>query len=89
MRKPELLLADEPTGNLDSKNSAAVLDMLARLQSEAGHTILMVTHDPVAASRATRVIFLKDGLVAGELPGGDSGRIVERFSQLAALREPE
>ncbi len=88
MREPQLLLADEPTGNLDSRNSAAVLDMLGRLQAEKGHTILMVTHDPLAASRATRVVFLKDGLVAGELPGGDSNRIVERFSQLAAAREP-
>jgi putative ABC transport system ATP-binding protein len=89
MRKPALLLADEPTGNLDSKNSAAVLGMLRRLQAEEGHTILMVTHDPVAASRATRVVFLKDGLVAGELPGGDSSRIVERFSALAAGRESD
>ncbi len=89
MRKPELLLADEPTGNLDSRNSAAVLDMLARLQSESGHTILMVTHDPVAASRATRVIFLKDGLVAGEIAGGDSNRIVERFSQLSSAPRSE
>jgi putative ABC transport system ATP-binding protein len=83
MRNPELLLADEPTGNLDSKNSAAVLDMLSRLQAESGHTILMVTHDPVAASRATRVVFLRDGLVAGEVAGGDRKRIVDYFSLLA------
>jgi putative ABC transport system ATP-binding protein len=89
MRDPQLLLADEPTGNLDSKNSAAVLDMLGRLQAERGHTILMVTHDPVAASRAKRVVFLKDGLVAGELAGGDRDRIVARFSELAAAGESE
>jgi putative ABC transport system ATP-binding protein len=87
MRNPELLLADEPTGNLDSRNSASVLDMLGRLQAEDGHTILMVTHDPVAASRATRVVFLRDGHHAGEIAGGDSGRIVERFSELSAARE--
>lgn len=85
MREPELVLADEPTGNLDSKNSAAVLDMLSGLRVESGHTILMVTHDPVAASRATRVVFLRDGLIAGEVPGGNRDRIVEYFSRLGDL----
>jgi putative ABC transport system ATP-binding protein len=82
MREPDLLLADEPTGNLDSKNSAAVLDMLRDVQSKAGHTIVMVTHDATAASRASRVIFLRDGLIAGEVPGGDANRIVEFIAGL-------
>ena len=83
MRNPQMLLADEPTGNLDSRNSAVVLDLLASLQAESNHTILMVTHDPVAASRATRVVFLRDGMMAGEVLGGDQDRVVEYFSALA------
>lgn len=82
MRDPELLLADEPTGNLDSKNGAAVLDMLRDVQSKSGHTIMMVTHDAAAASRATRVVFLRDGRIAGEVPGGDANAIIEFFAGL-------
>ncbi|MBJ7457971.1 MAG: ABC transporter ATP-binding protein [Thermoleophilaceae bacterium] len=82
MRDPALLLADEPTGNLDSKNGAAVLDMLRDVQQQAGHTIMMVTHDAVAASRASRVVFLRDGLIAGEVPGGDPGHIIEHLAGL-------
>jgi putative ABC transport system ATP-binding protein len=82
MREPDLLLADEPTGNLDSKNGAIVLDMLRAVQQEAGHTIMMVTHDAAAASRASRVVFLRDGLIAGEVPGGDADRIIEHFAGL-------
>jgi putative ABC transport system ATP-binding protein len=82
MRDPELLLADEPTGNLDSKNGAAVLDMLRDVVRQQGHTIMMVTHDALAASRASRVIFLRDGLVAGEVPGGDPDLITRQFSEL-------
>ncbi len=80
MRDPSLLLADEPTGNLDSKTGGAVLDMLRDVQTRSGHTIMMVTHDPVAASRASRVVFLRDGLIAGEVPGGDSNQIIEFFA---------
>ena len=84
MRNPQLVLADEPTGNLDSRNSAVVLDLLGRLPEESNHTILMVTHDPFAASRASRVVFLRDGLMAGEVPGGDRDLVVEYFSALSA-----
>ncbi len=87
MRNPQLMLADEPTGNLDSRNSAVVLDLLGRLRAESNHTILMVTHDPFAASRATRVVFLRDGLVAGDVPGGDRDLVVEYFSALSAQAE--
>jgi putative ABC transport system ATP-binding protein len=82
MREPELILADEPTGNLDSRNSAGVLDLLTDLQREQNRTILMVTHDPVAASRATRVCFLRDGRFDEEVPGGDPNRILEYFARL-------
>lgn len=82
MRGPELLLADEPTGNLDSKNGAVVLDMLQKVQQEAGHTIMMVTHDAHAASRAGRVVFLRDGVIAGAVDGGDPDLIIEHFADL-------
>lgn len=82
MRNPDLLLADEPTGNLDSKNGAAVLDMLRDVQQQENHTIMMVTHDALAASRATRVIFLRDGLLAGEVPGGDADRIIAAYAEI-------
>jgi ABC-type lipoprotein export system ATPase subunit len=58
---PELILADEPTGNLDSTNGAVVLDVLAEQVAEAGAALLMVTHDESAASRADRVLHLRDG----------------------------
>jgi putative ABC transport system ATP-binding protein len=86
-RDPQILLADEPTGNLDSRNSAVVLDLLGRLRAESNHTILMVTHDPGAASRATRVVFLRDGMMAGEVSGGDQDRIVEYFSAVARTED--
>jgi putative ABC transport system ATP-binding protein len=60
--KPELLLADEPTGNLDSANGAAVIDLLAQLH-EAGSTVCMVTHDTSFAKRATRIASVFDGRV--------------------------
>ena len=65
--RPEIIFADEPTGNLDSRAGAEVLDLLRRCVQEFGQTIVMVTHDPVAASYAGRVVFLADGQFAGEL----------------------
>ena len=59
--RPVLLLADEPTGNLDSKTGAAVLDLLCNLHKAQGLTMLMVTHDPEIAARADRIIHLRDG----------------------------
>ncbi|MGQ7296750.1 ABC transporter ATP-binding protein [Quadrisphaera sp. KR29] len=65
--RPELVLADEPTGNLDSRSGAEVLDFLRRSVRELGRTVVMVTHDPVAASYADRVVLLADGALAGEV----------------------
>jgi putative ABC transport system ATP-binding protein len=65
--RPQIVFADEPTGNLDSKASAEVLSLLRRSVREFGQTVVMVTHDPVSASYADRVIFLVDGLIAGGL----------------------
>ena len=79
---PELVLADEPTGNLDSKAGAGVLRVLRELNAEEGHTIVMVTHDPAAAATADRVIFLRDGKIAGEVEGGSSRRAAEYLATL-------
>jgi putative ABC transport system ATP-binding protein len=65
--RPDVVFADEPTGNLDSASGAEVLGFLRASVRELGQTVIMVTHDPVAASYADRVVFLADGLVSGEL----------------------
>lgn len=64
---PEIVLADEPTGNLDSQSGTAILQLLRRSCDELAQTIVMVTHDPRAASYADKVVFLKDGVVVQEL----------------------
>jgi putative ABC transport system ATP-binding protein len=65
--RPDVIFADEPTGNLDSKSGAEVLGFLRASVRELGQTVVMVTHDPVAASYANRVLFLADGRVSGEM----------------------
>jgi putative ABC transport system ATP-binding protein len=62
--RPELLIADEPTGNLDSKNAEAVLDLLLTIRREAGMTMVLVTHDDSVAARADRIVHIKDGRIA-------------------------
>ncbi len=61
VNKPKVCFADEPTGNLDSKSSKSVMEMLSEINSKRGSTILMVTHDPFAASYCSKIIFIKDG----------------------------
>ena len=70
---PELILADEPTGNLDSKSGKTVIDTMKKINQEMGKTIVMVTHDPKMASYCNRVILLKDGVVLEELEKKNSG----------------
>ena len=65
--KPEVVFADEPTGNLDSRSGAEVLSFLRRSVRELGRTIIMVTHDPSAAAYADRVVLLADGRIAGDI----------------------
>ncbi|MRR32822.1 ATP-binding cassette domain-containing protein, partial [bacterium] len=65
--RPAILLADEPTGNLDSKNGNAVMELLRRSADELGQTIVMVTHDPRAAAYADRAVFLRDGKVVRQV----------------------
>jgi putative ABC transport system ATP-binding protein len=82
LREPELVLADEPTGNLDSRSSAEVLALLKNLSDSEAQTLVMVTHDPGAAAVADRVIFLRDGRVAGEIAGGSRDRVADAFIAL-------
>lgn len=83
---PSIVLADEPTGNLDSKNGEEILKLLRRSCDTLGQTIIMVTHDPKAASYADRIVFLKDGSVFGELAldgaRGETAAILERLKAL-------
>jgi putative ABC transport system ATP-binding protein len=78
---PEVVFADEPTGNLDSHASAEVLAFLRRAADEIGQTIAMVTHDPVAASYADRVLFLADGRIVDELAKPTAERVLERMKR--------
>ncbi|BFH59846.1 ABC transporter ATP-binding protein [Paenibacillus azoreducens] len=72
IHEPKLLLADEPTGNLDSKSAREVMEMLEKRNREDQVTMLLVTHDAVAASYCSRVIFIKDGQLYNEIYRGDS-----------------
>lgn len=83
--EPSIVLADEPTGNLDSKSGEEILSLLRRSCDELGQTIIMVTHDPKAASYADRVVFLKDGQVVDQLPLGARGETVRILERLKAL----
>jgi putative ABC transport system ATP-binding protein len=70
--KPTLIFADEPTGNLDSKSSRAVLALLGMLTRDYQQTVVLVTHDPVAASYADRVVFIADGMIVQDVPRNDA-----------------
>jgi putative ABC transport system ATP-binding protein len=74
INRPAILLADEPTGNLDSESSQIVLNMLKDLNLEFGQTIVMITHNPEAAQRAGRIIQMRDGSIVGS--SVNAGRIV-------------
>ncbi|WP_407667956.1 ABC transporter ATP-binding protein [Nostocoides australiense] len=80
--RPEIIFADEPTGNLDSRSSREVLDFLRRSVTEFGQTIVMVTHDPVAAGFTDRVLFLADGQVVDEMRNPSADRVLERMAHL-------
>jgi putative ABC transport system ATP-binding protein len=80
--RPELIFADEPTGNLDSNASAEVLEFLRRAVHDHAQSIVMVTHDPRAAAYADRVVFLADGKVMGELTSPTADAVLERMKKL-------
>jgi putative ABC transport system ATP-binding protein len=77
--RPAIVLADEPTGNLDSRSSAEVLSFLRGSVKEMGQTVVLVTHDPVAAAYADEVLFLADGRVVGRLPAPTAETVLERM----------
>nr|WP_051049663.1 ABC transporter ATP-binding protein [Nocardiopsis ganjiahuensis] len=85
VHRPCVLFADEPTGNLDSRSSARVLDALRRTVSEHGQTVVMVTHDPVGAARADRVLFLRDGTLGEELTAPDPAAVLDRVGHWGDL----
>ena len=80
--RPDIVFADEPTGNLDSKASAEVLEFLRMSVAEFGQTVVMVTHDPVAASYAQRVVFLADGRIVDEMSQPTAERVLDRMKGL-------
>lgn len=87
--RPTIVFADEPTGNLDSTASAEILGFLRRSVREFGQTIVMVTHDPVAASYTDRVIFLADGRVVSELLQPTAETVLARMGSLSSPADVE
>jgi putative ABC transport system ATP-binding protein len=80
--RPAVLFADEPTGALDRSSGRLVLELLRQVSDDQGQTVVMVTHDPLAASYAHGVLFLADGQVVGRLQNGDATRIAAAMSEL-------
>jgi len=80
--KPAVVFADEPTGNLDSKASADVLALLRQAVDEFGQTVVMVTHDPVAAAHADRLITLQDGKIVSDAAPGSADEVIELQKRL-------
>jgi putative ABC transport system ATP-binding protein len=82
--RPDIVFADEPTGNLDSRRGAEILDFMRRAVKEFSQTIVMVTHDPIAASYADRVVFLADGLIVDEMQDPTVERVLDSIKTLEA-----
>jgi putative ABC transport system ATP-binding protein len=80
--RPRIVFADEPTGNIDSRAGAEILGFLRRAVDEMGQTIVMVTHDPVAASYADRALFLADGRIVGHLDDPTPTAVLDRIKSL-------
>ncbi len=80
--QPDIIFADEPTGNLDSKTGSEVLAFMRRAVTDLGQTIVMVTHDAVAASYADRILFLADGRVAGEMFSPTAQKVLDYLKRL-------
>jgi putative ABC transport system ATP-binding protein len=81
--KPAVVFADEPTGNLDSKASEEVLTLLRQSVDELGQTVVMVSHDPEAASHADRLLVLRDGRVVHDAPAGTPDQVIELMKEVA------
>ena len=80
--RPEIIFADEPTGNLDSRTGAEILEFMKSAVASFGQTIVMVTHDPVAASYSDRVVFLADGKIVSELQNPTAENVLDLMKQL-------
>jgi putative ABC transport system ATP-binding protein len=80
--KPEIILADEPTGNLDSRSGAEILSFMRHAVRELGQTIVMVTHDAVAAGYSDRVVLLADGRMVDEIPEPTPDAVLDRMKQI-------
>jgi putative ABC transport system ATP-binding protein len=85
--RPEVVFADEPTGNLDSRSGQEVLGFLRDSVRQFGQTIVMVTHDPNAASYADRVVFLADGAIVDELHDPTADAVLEKMKNLDKVGE--
>ncbi|MGZ4704520.1 MAG: ATP-binding cassette domain-containing protein, partial [Acidimicrobiales bacterium] len=79
--RPDIVFADEPTGNLDSKAGHELLGFLRHAVTEFAHTIVMVTHDPTAAGFADRIVFLADGRIVDEMRDPTAERVLERLKR--------
>jgi putative ABC transport system ATP-binding protein len=79
--QPEIIFADEPTGNLDSRSGAEILEFMHRAVADLGQTIVMVTHDPVAAGYADHALFLADGRIVDEMDSPTAQRVLDRLKQ--------
>ena len=77
--RPQIVFADEPTGNLDSRSGAEILELLRRSVDDHGQTVVMVTHDPIAAAYTDRVVFLSDGRIVDELHDPEREQIMTRM----------
>jgi putative ABC transport system ATP-binding protein len=86
--RPAVIFADEPTGALDSRNASEVLALLRESVVQGAQTVVMVTHDPVAAAYADRVVFLADGQVVGELYEPSAKAVADRMTGLVAAAKP-
>jgi len=82
--RPKIIFADEPTGNLDSRSGAEILSFMHHAVIDLGQTIVMVTHDPVAAAYADRVVFLADGKVVDEVTSPTSEQVLDRMKKLGS-----
>lgn len=80
--RPEIIFADEPSGNLDSKSGAELLSFMRRAVKEFGQTIVMVTHDPTAASYADRILFLEDGRIVDEMREPTAEKVLDRMKRM-------
>lgn len=82
--RPEIIFADEPSGNLDSKSGAELLSFMRRAVKEFGQTIVMVTHDPTVASYADRILFLEDGQIVDEMHEPTAEKVLDRMKRMGA-----